>query len=365
MPWESRIKNEWTRRIALAGLMLLVLGGSTGLAAWMSAARRPMHPIGGSSHQFGVFRIALGSEWQIQRRDEQSAEPQWAELVERGQTGRLVQVIELEDLSPRTPLEAMQQAMSQLTPSASWFTSEAVQRDGHTQLVYAGQSIGAGPRGQVPLKHVLAVVTADGRRYLAIHLRGSGRIGRQDVDRLWEIASSVNDSRFEAVSTVPVQIGPVGLQLPRGLVASIQNDAPTSGLLISPQRTGRFYRITVRYYDLASLKSQFNPVPEHEASTSVLLKALLMATYEQMHGAAPDEQHMATLKAEDRDVHIVILHSGPASVTHREIWAVDLGERGGLMIELISESPVAKLVRYAAQLLLTGLSIEPAGEGQP
>ena len=366
MPWDSRIKNEWHRRIVIAGVMLLVLGGSTGLAAWISLSRRTLIPAGESTHQIGKFSVALGSNWQTQRTDDTNTPPQWTELTERGQTGRVLQVIQLQSTNARPPLDAMQQAMAQLSPSAGWVNGDAVQRNGHTQLVYAGQSMGSSRMGNVPFKHVLAVVTADGRYYLAIHLKGSGRISRQDVDALWAIASSATDVRYELTTASTLNIGPIELELPRGLSASVDRSSAIPTMLLGPLRTGRFYRLNLRYFDQQTLRDQFAEAQDTKtASTSELLQATLAIAFEQLHGSPPGEQQLATLKADGRDVHIVILRSGPASATHQEIWAVDIDGQGGLILELTCETDAAKLARYAAQLLLTDMKVQPAPGAQP
>jgi len=364
MPWQSRIQSERTRRIVLAAVMLLVLGGSTGLAAWMTDSRRPQVAPGEPTHEFGPFSIALGAQWQELRSDE-SPQPQWAQFLERGQTGRQLQLIVLANPEPRAPLVAMQQAVKQLSPSTSWVSAEIEQYGNRTLLVYAGQSVGQSGDQRVPQKHALAVVTADGQTYLALLLNGFGRIDKQHVNAMWTIVSSALDTRLTLSDASPITLGSIQMERPSGISVSMETSSRHPVAWISPARPGRFYRLRIAPVDLAQVRESLarSGADNIEQTTNdQLIQFLLAQINRQLHDGKPlrkEQYRLATV--EDRPVHMALLNTGSSTGMHHEAWAVKVGEAGALLIDLRAERSAAKLAQYAAQVMLAGMTLNKPG----
>jgi hypothetical protein len=364
MPWQSRIQSERTRRIALAVVMLLILGGSTALAAWMTDARRSPIAPGEPTHQFGPFSISLGTQWQPQRVDE-SDNPQWAQFVERGQTGRQLRVLVLESRVPRTPLAAIAEAAQQLSPSIQTVSAEIEQFDTRTLLVYAGQSLGQSNGQVIARKHALAVVTCDGQTYLALLLDGFGRIDRQHVDTIWQIAGSALDTRTQTTEQSTIRIGPVSLQRPSGVATSIGRADGAAAVWVGPAKAGRFYRLRLSYASLeeiGALLTQAGAENVDQATVEERISAFLSLVHQRVNGQPLPANQFQRVMVESQRVNIALISGGSAAALYRELWAVQIGDQGALLIDLRAEQSAAKLARYASQVLLAGLTVTPTGD---
>ncbi len=363
MPWQSRIENPLTRRVVLAGLLLAVLGASTGLAAWMTVSRRPPVAPGEPTHRFGRFEIAVSSTWQMQRRDTEAEAPRWAEFVERGRTGRSLQIIVIEDERPTAPLAAMQQAKRRLSPSAGWINPSVEQVGAQTLLIDAGQSVGAAGNRRVAQTHALAVATADGRTYLAIHLRGFGRVSRQDMLALRQIAATAHDTRYTLIEDDHMTLGPLRLLRPRGLTASRIAGRPDA-VQVGPERPGRFYRLQLQHLNLSRIDQAPTGVGVDAAeppTAEQLAQRALATRYRALNDQPLPAERYRRATVEGRAAHMAVLADARSTGVQHEAWVVPIDQDAALQIDLLADRSAINLVRYAAQVMLSGLDVTHKG----
>lgn len=90
--------------------------------------------------------------------------------------------------------------------------------------------------GGFPKKHLLAVLTLDGRRYLVIDLSGRGRPTRYDAPLLERITGSVQSLRYHVVESPVVFNHDVAMQLPSWLLAFEPARQGTGHYLVIPAK---------------------------------------------------------------------------------------------------------------------------------
>jgi len=116
MPWQSRIASETVRRAVLAGVMVVLLAATTGLAMLMTSARTPSFDPAQPTHHFGDFVVSIPTNFTSQR-DSRPDKPGVRSFVDTNQQ-LVLKIAVIDDAQRRPPVIALEQAKALLAPTA-------------------------------------------------------------------------------------------------------------------------------------------------------------------------------------------------------------------------------------------------------
>jgi hypothetical protein len=119
MAWESRIANETLRRAVIAAIMLVLLGGSTALALWITHARRPEVHLRTQRQAVGEFSVEIPEEWTRRDVSSQNIRELVAEYQIPGPPEMLLHMLALEYPAPQPASVSLQAVHASYFPRAS------------------------------------------------------------------------------------------------------------------------------------------------------------------------------------------------------------------------------------------------------
>lgn len=390
MAWESRIADESVRRLALAAVMLTLLGGSVALAMWMTVSRGPERDPGLPTHRLGRFEFAVPGNWRVS----ESPSVRWGQGGEEGRavsfhadppdTSQL-NVVELPDNQWRVPLSAIADVRNQQMPGMSSVKEQALSY-GPLSVLQQGLQSGRTRDGRTVMqKHVLAAATVDGQSYLVFDLAGWGELQPTDIDLVQQIALSVTDGRYTKVDGGAVEMADARIVLPKHLLALRPNDAAgtSSGgggdsgggsgggggsVLIAPDSSKQFYRMHLSVVETRLLRKQWEEQGIAEAKTAPtgkLIEAQLKARYLTANNRRPPINAIRTLDLGTRKVQVIVLDDARLHGWQREWWATELDERHVLMLELLADVRAINVANQSAAMLVRDIETDASGAGPP
>ncbi|MFA7235770.1 MAG: hypothetical protein WC058_02810 [Phycisphaeraceae bacterium] len=393
MAWESRIADESARRLALAVVMLTLLGGSVALAMWMTVSRRPEYDPGRPTHPLGRFEFALPGNWRVS----ESPSGRWGRGGEQGRaisfqadppdTSQL-NIVELSDHHWRVPLSAIIDVRNQQMPGMASVDEQTL---GYGPLSVLRQGLlqqGRMPDGRiVTRKHVLAAATVDGQSYLVFDLTGWGELRSTDIYLIQQIALSVTDTRYTRVEGRSVTMANARIVLPEHLLALRPNDATGAepaedsgsggggdsggggvSVLIAPESSTQFYRMHLSVVETQLLRKQWEEQGIAEAKTAPtakLIEAQLKARYLTANNRRPPISAIRTLNLGTRKVQVIVLDDARRHGWQREWWATELDEQHVLMLELLADVRAIGVANQSAVMLVRDIETDAPGNQPP
>ncbi|MHB1155682.1 MAG: hypothetical protein ACYC26_02470 [Phycisphaerales bacterium] len=385
MAWESRIAEESVRRLALAAVMLTLLGGSVALAMWMTVWRGPERDPGQPTHRLGRFEFAVPSNWRVS----ESPSGRWGQDGEEGravsfladppETSRL-NMIELAGDQWRVPLSAISDVRNQQLPGMSPVDEQALSYGPLSVLQQGLLQPGRTRDGRIVMqKHVLAAATVDGQSYLVFDLAGLGELRSTDIYLVQQIALSVTDGRYTKVDEGSVELADARIVLPKHLLALRPSDAGGAGsggdsgggggsVLIAPDSSKEFYRMHVSVVETELLRKQWEEQGIAEAKTAPtgkLIEAQLKARYLTANNRRPPINAIRTLDLGTRKVQVIVLDDARLHGWQREWWATELDERHVLMLELLADVRAINVAHQSAAMLVRDIETDASGVGPP
>jgi hypothetical protein len=346
----SRIKHERQRRRVIAAVMVVLLGGSTALAAWMAEVREPRFDPASPTHRFDPIALAMPSNWRPVNAGE--GQPAAVRAVFEEHTGRAgerrIQVASFAWERPMAPLPAMRMAQQALgVPGLT--LSSSIGDDGVSGLEYIGVSFALARQQTLVVKHVMTALTADSRHYLVLHLRGFGTLQRDDITTLRSIAMSVRDQRYRPDGTEFLQVGEVRLTIPLGMQAlrpAGETEGASGALLVAPEDASQFYRIIVD-----------RPPPADASSAPDVLERMRQQVERWLadRPEAREAGHLERGTLHNHTTERLILERGP---TVEEFWMIDLGDGHGLLVRLIADRRAATVARQMGGQLVAGITVD-------
>lgn len=341
MPWESRIANESLRRVVLAGLMMGLLAGSTGLAMLLTHQRNPRYAASWQREDFGPLHVKRPSHWQMAA--EGGADGLVAILTDPSPDQRRITVSLIQLDQPVDPTavidEVFAQNMGTQFNRGQTFRAGAVVGHHAEGFAYLKQG-----RVRMLASQVILDATLDGRTHLLLHLRRRGLPHGQDVALLIAMAQSLSDQRVEPVRDA-IELGEATVNVPEHLVAWRPADESLTGRYdltpdgAGPWKGSRFIRLSPRRLDLAELSNEALaeieardlPPPESQAMREALeelddpddlTQALLMTMRRGLHPREDPRPHYGTGTLDGKVVHTMVMDDGRRSPLFHAVWVV-------------------------------------------
>lgn len=366
MAWESRIANEALRRAVIATIMLVLLGGSTALALWMTHTRRPEVYLRTQRQAVGGFSVEIPEEWTRRDVSSQNIRELVAEYQIPGPPGMLLHGLALEYPAPQPASVSLQAVYASYFPRASRSTARLFAADGVIGAYVFGRSEEVIKQGRIRQKHIAAAVTLDGRKHLALYMTGRGDPTLDDLAVVRAIAESARDQRYTAITKSPAAINGLSLALPVELLVMRHNEGGEALYAVpksdGPFATGRLMALQLQAGDLAEVAAevggegkQATEPPNDAAAINQLLLTWLANVYQSQHGRAPGSGELVSERVGDAIVHGVVLVAQPNAPVQRTLWASSPDGRYVAIADVYAEPRIARVSHYVAKMVLARL----------
>ena len=371
MPWESRIQTEFRRRAVLAVLMLVLLVGTSGAAMLMSVVRRPRLDRSTPNEQIGSFAVTIPAGFQLQMPDGDAEAP--AKRFMDPSRRLVLTLAAIPDDQIRPPIVAHTQAMASLAPAAGRSEPRVGQFGPLTVMQTMGYSLASTPSGaEIRQKHLIAVATVDGRRYVAAELSGQGNISTDDVQIMESVMLSLADTRYAQATDAQLRVDDLVFPRHAGLLPLYKAvdgdgdwDATEALLLYVPTEAAYFFRLPVQVLEADALWEQVSAdydgpeVTDPWERAVLAVHLMLRRTYGQVHGESVPRGAYAEEQINGRPVAKLLVMGDRRAQGHHERWAMLTDRERIILVDVLADHRAIRPAQAAARWLLANTQINP------
>lgn len=347
----SRFESERVRRVVVAGVMAVLLAGSTALAVVFSARshRRSHPPMAGVT--LGAFTFNAPAKWAQQAAVVPDRNVVAARAFTEPRSDRLLLVSDLRFTRPVSPDFAMTELLTR--------------ESADPQRIVQGQALRYGPMSGLLVESVdtrrhgggwrlLAAITLDGRRYLGLSLAKDHTPDAADLVLFYRITESIKDTRYTAVGGKLALAGVGTLAVPPGMLAFELHESGRAVplYLLTPRGDDRFYTLELTPLPDSIEKAVQRATPSAENS----LASVLAWRYREMTRAMPAASSLKGEKTDRSQIFALPVGLSRRTLTYVEFWGVQPTGSKPVLLDITASQAATAAAQQAALTVARAVS---------